>query len=176
MSFKLEDFPHRFAVSILWITILSLATFVVSGWSSGTEEHHHDGEMTDHMQSMQSAKNSIPEEYRIMERTPIVADAESLKIGGELFVQNCSLCHGEKGDGKGPAAAALQTPPANFLDLNHSSIYTPGEKYWIIGHGTETTGMPKFPQLSSVERWHLVNHILHLQQNRLPKQKTHGHN
>ena len=174
MFYRLETFHRRFMISFLGITLSLLATFVVSGWASG-DGHHHDTEMSDHMQAMQSAKNEIPEEYRIMERTPIVVGAESLRLGAELFVQNCSVCHGEKGDGKGPAAKSLQTPPANFLDLKHSSVYTPGEKYWIIGHSTETTGMPKFPQLSSAERWHLVNHILHLQQNRRPEQKTHGH-
>ena len=175
MSFKLKKVPHRFFATLLCLTFLSLATCVVSGWASGKGQHSHGEEMTDHMQAMQSAKKDIPEEYRIMERTPIFADAESLNRGGELFTQNCSVCHGEKGNGKGPAAAAMQTPPANFLDISHSSTYNPGEKYWIIGHGTETTGMPAFSQLSPVDRWHLVNHILQIQQNKPAEQKKHGH-
>lgn len=121
MSYELETFHRRFTLSFLGITLLLLATFVVSGWASGTG-HHHDEKMTDHMQSMMSAKKNIPEEYRIMERIPIVASVECLPFGIELFTQNCTVCHGEKGDGKGVAAEALQTAPANFLDLKHLSL------------------------------------------------------
>lgn len=58
----------------------------------------------------------------------------------------------------------MKTPPANFLEKKHSAIYGPGEKYWIIGNGTGKTGMPAFSQLTPVQRWHLVNYIIHLQE------------
>ena len=109
--------------------------------ASGSGHHHHNEETSEHTQSMLAVKESIPDEYQIMERTPILPSEESLQQGRKLFLQNCSACHGESGDGKGPAAAALGTPPANFLDQKHSAIYGPGEKFWIIGHGTEKTGM-----------------------------------
>lgn len=121
-------------------------------------------EMSEHMDAMMAVKEEIPEEYRMMNRTPIIPDDESLQQGEKLFRQNCSVCHGEKGDGKGPAAGAMKTPPANFLEKKHSAMYGPGEKYWIIGNGTKKTGMPAFEQLVPAQRWHLVNHILQLQQ------------
>jgi mono/diheme cytochrome c family protein len=127
------------------------------------------------MQSMLAVKEGVPEEYRIMERTPVIPDDESLQQGEKLFLQNCGVCHGEKGDGKGPAAAALKPPPANFLEKKHSAIYGPGEKYWIIDKGTGKTGMPAFPQLTPVDRWHLVNYILHLQQERSGEKNKHDH-
>lgn len=34
-------------------------------------------------------------------------EASDLKIGGELFAQRCSMCHGEKGAGDGPLAATM---------------------------------------------------------------------
>lgn len=114
-----------------------------------------------------------------MERTPIVPDEKSLEQGQELFAQHCMACHGENGDGRDPAAAALQTQPANFLDAQHSGMYNPGEKYWIIGNGTGETGMPGFSQLSPEDRWHLVNHILFLQQQskgRQPHEQGHKAN
>ncbi|NIQ96369.1 MAG: cytochrome c [Desulfuromonadales bacterium] len=100
-----------------------------------------------------------------MERTPIVPDEESLARGRTLYMQQCASCHGKKGRGDGPAARALKTPPANFLDLEHSNIYGPGAKYWIIGHGTGETGMPAFAQIALKDRWHLVNFLLDLQGN-----------
>lgn len=154
--------------SYLSVTFVFLLILMIAGTSvlaSGKGHHHPDEGMSEHMQSMMAAKDSVPEEYQIMERTPILPDEDSLQLGRKLFLQNCSVCHGEKGDGKGPAAAALKTPPANFLDHKHSAIYGPGEKYWIIGNGTGDTGMPAFTQLTPVQRWNLVNHILQLQQN-----------
>ncbi|MBT8358642.1 MAG: c-type cytochrome [Deltaproteobacteria bacterium] len=151
---------------ILFLFVIPLLMLAISTsplQANGKDHHQPDAETSKHMQSMTAIKKEIPEEYRIMERTPILPSEKSLRQGHELFVQNCSVCHGEKGNGKGPAAAALKTPPANFLDKKHSAIYGPGEKYWIIGNGTGKTGMPAFSQFSPLNRWDLVNFILQLQ-------------
>jgi len=147
------------------VTFMSFFLFIATSQSAFAhgKTHQPEGEMSEHMQSMLAVKEGVPEEYRIMERTPITPAEKSLQQGQKLFVQNCSVCHGEKGDGKGPAAPALNPPPANFLEEKHSAMYGPGEKYWIIGNGTGKTGMPPFPQLTPVERWHLVNYIFDLQ-------------
>jgi len=154
---------QRNRASVIFFCLIIVASGAV--FASGTGHHHDDQTMSEHMRSMMTVKESIPEEFRIMVRTPIPADPESLQKGRALFMQHCSVCHGANGDGKGPAAAALNTPPANFLDRQHSAIYSPGEKYWIIAHGSTQTGMPAFTQISPLERWHLVNHILLLQKN-----------
>lgn len=156
--------------------IVALVMLVISATpalATGTGLHHHGNQMSVHMQSMMAVKESIPDEYQIMERTPIPPSDKSLQQGRKLFLQNCSVCHGEDGAGKGPAATALETPPANFLDKKHSAIYSPGEKFWIIGHGTEKTGMPAFSNLTPIERWHLVNHIIQLQHDPEKKHKNH---
>lgn len=162
----MKFFSGKSRLSILSIIVVTL--FLLIATSSSTlalgKTHHHERQMSAHMQSMLEVKEGVPEAYRIMERTPIIPDAESLQQGGKLFLENCSVCHGEKGDGKGPAAAAMKPQPADFLNKKHSTIYGPGEKFWIIGHGSGKTGMPAFSQLIPVDRWHLVNYILHLQQ------------
>ncbi len=147
-------------ITSLTLVLIVTSTFVLANGKG----HHPEKKMSEHMQSMMAAKEGVPEEYQIMERTPVLPDEDSLQLGSKLFLQNCSVCHGEKGNGKGPAAAALKTPPANFLDIKHSATYGPGDKYWIIGNGTGSTGMPAFTQFTPVQRWNLVNHILQLQQ------------
>lgn len=162
----INRFPFRrcpVRIPSLFVVILLSVGFAPSVAAHGTDKHQPDTKMSEHMRSMMAVKESIPEEFRIMDRTPVRPDAASLRQGRDLFLQNCSVCHGDDGDGRGPAAANLKTAPANFLDRKHSDIYGPGEKYWIVAHGSEGTGMPAFPQLSPVERWHLVNHILNLQ-------------
>ena len=143
-------------------TVLLAATAVLAG-AHGTEQHAADRQNNAHMDAMRALKESIPSSFRVMERTPMIPDQESLAQGSQLYQQNCASCHGQKGDGQGPAAAVLGTPPANFLDTAHSSIYGPGEKYWIIGNGAGETGMPAVPDLGPKQRWDLVNYILSLQ-------------
>ncbi|XDD45758.1 cytochrome c [Leptospira sp. WS39.C2] len=49
----------------------------------------------------------------VQETTTPAADPELVK-GEELYLQNCSSCHGEKGAGDGAAAAALNPKPRNY--------------------------------------------------------------
>jgi len=145
----------------LFILLVSLTGLA---WGHGTQHHEESSQMNMHMEQMQQLKQRIPEEYRIMNRTPLIPDDRSLQQGAELFRRHCVVCHGQDGRGDGPAANSLDPAPADFLDLEHSAIYGPGEKYWIIGNGSGKTGMPGFEQeLSPGDRWDLVNHIYRLQ-------------
>lgn len=166
----LKDYIASGHTVFLLFLVMSQVVF-----AHGKEKHQTDTRMSEHMKEMYALKDKIPEEYRIMERTPIIPSEISLEQGQTIYEQNCLVCHGEVGDGKGPAAAAMPTPPANFLDKKHSAIYGPGEKYWIIGNGSGKTGMPGFPQIEPIDRWHLVNYILHLQQNSTAETMEHGH-
>jgi len=148
------------------LTILAWLVLLPAPILAAGDGHHHEGD--EHMAGMMAVKDTIPEEYRIMDRTPVTPTSASLKRGAELFRTNCTVCHGEKGRGDGPAAAGMKNKPANFHDQAHSRIYSPGEKYWIIGHGTKQTGMPAFGErLAPLQRWDLVNFIV-----QLPKEGT----
>lgn len=132
-------------------------------WAHGGEQHGA-GKTSEHMAAMHRLKEKIPEEYRLMDRTPVTPTQKSLAQGKELYLKHCAACHGAGGKGDGPAAAGMNPPPANFLDLDHSATYGPDEKYWIISNGSPETGMPGFSdQMGLLDRWHLVNHILNLQ-------------
>jgi mono/diheme cytochrome c family protein len=43
-----------------------------------------------------------------------VVEADVLTEGQRAYVQYCRACHGDKGDGKGPAAKGLRPPPRDF--------------------------------------------------------------
>jgi len=48
--------------------------------------------------------------------------------GATLFAQSCAACHGEAGDGHGPDAGKLDTPPIAFTDADRArqrSIFGP---------------------------------------------------
>lgn len=149
---------------VLMIGAVGPLVVIQPALAHGGEEHGQQEKKSAHMQAMYALKKEIPEEYRIMERTPVLADEESIAQGKQLYDQQCLACHGANGRGDGPAAGSLEPPPANFLDLDHSKIYGPGEKFWIIGNGSGETGMPAFAQIDLIDRWHLVNYIYHLQE------------
>src|SRR5216684_2544932 len=45
---------------------------------------------------------------------PSTQDSTNLNVGKFLFAANCASCHGDAGEGNGPAAGALAPSPTNF--------------------------------------------------------------
>jgi high-affinity iron transporter len=86
--------------------------------------------------------------------------APSAVRGKRLFDENCVACHGEHGDGKGPNAAGLNPPPANFTDPQFIHGETPYDFYHVISLGKRNTAMPAWDGVLSVqERWDLVSYL-----------------
>jgi mono/diheme cytochrome c family protein len=97
-----------------------------------------------------------PEEAKKM-KNPVKATKASIQRGKEIYEKMCALCHGTKGDGKGPAGAGLNPKPTNFME-SHGEKMTDGEHFWKISTGKGP--MPSYEkQLTVEERWHLVNYI-----------------
>jgi high-affinity iron transporter len=102
---------------------------------------------------------------RIMQLTGVSAQvyppaAPSAARGRGLFEQYCVTCHGEHGDGKGPSAAGLNPPPANFTDPQFIRGETPYDFYHVISLGKSNTAMPAWDGVLSVQdRWDLVSHL-----------------
>ncbi len=90
-------------------------------------------------------------------KNPVKATKASIQKGREIYEKKCALCHGVKGDGKGPAGAGLNPKPTNFKE-SHGEKMTDGEHFWKI-----TTGrgpMPSYEKdLTVEERWHVINYI-----------------
>lgn len=90
-------------------------------------------------------------------KNPIRATKASIQKGKEIYEKKCALCHGIKGDGKGPNSAGLNPNPTNFKD-SHGEKMTDGEHFWKIATGRGP--MPSFEKdLTVEERWHVINYI-----------------
>ena len=69
---------------------------------------------------------------------------EAVRVGRQHFVRYCSACHGVEGRGDGPAAAALQPPPADLTRIAQRrgghfpapeiATYIDG-RTWVPAHG-----------------------------------------
>lgn len=84
------------------------------------------------------------------------AKAPDLARGATLFTQNCASCHGMTGDGHGPDAAKLTTPPIDFSDLKRARQRSPFALYQVIEQGIDGTAMQSFASLPSDDRWALA--------------------
>jgi len=47
-----------------------------------------------------------------------VAEADNVAWGRQIHLERCVSCHGLTGEGDGPVAPALSTPPANLRRLS----------------------------------------------------------
>lgn len=60
--------------------------------------------------------------------------------GKETFTTLCVSCHGEKGDGNGPAGAAINPHPTNFTDPANAERLTPEWVYKMVKNGGAANG------------------------------------
>jgi len=85
-----------------------------------------------------------------------VAKAAGVRDGKKSYDQNCAICHGAKGLGDGPGAAALNPKPRNLADKTIQG-QTDGELFWKLTTGQGA--MPPWQQLPESERWSLVHYV-----------------
>lgn len=60
--------------------------------------------------------------------------------GAAHYKTLCVTCHGEKGDGNGPAGAALTPKPTNFTDAANADRLTDEWVYKIVKNGGAANG------------------------------------
>jgi mono/diheme cytochrome c family protein len=80
------------------------------------------------------------------------------QAGKQLYEKNCSQCHGEKGDGQGPAAIHLRPMPRDFTSGKFKIRTTPNGALPthenivnIIRKGMPYTSMPAWPNFGDQE-------------------------
>jgi mono/diheme cytochrome c family protein len=95
--------------------------------------------------------------------SPTGFTAASIARGSELFMQNCTTCHGNEGRGNGALAKNLPIPPAD-LTAQHLFEHSDGEMFWWLSHGIEgpdgNLAMPGFADaLDEDARWNLIDYV-----------------
>lgn len=80
-------------------------------------------------------------------------------FGKDLYVRECAACHGERGDGAGPAAAFLDPKPRDFTKRLFKLRTTesgkpphPGDVLATLEHGMPGSAMPSFAFLPEQDK------------------------
>jgi len=99
---------------------------------------------------------------------PALAEPGDAENGAQVYAQRCVWCHGEEGDGEGPAAERLNPPPRDFTSAQYKIKTTAFEDdfanddnmFRMIRDGMPATAMPGWSDvLSEQEMWDLVWYI-----------------
>ena len=92
-------------------------------------------------------------------------DEQSRARGAEIFAKTCAPCHGPRGQGDGPNAAAIKDDdgiPIRPRDLN-TGVFKgdprPEHIYRRVVHGIPGTPMPATPQIANQDGWHLTHFV-----------------
>lgn len=109
---------------------------------------------------------SAPDEFLQM-NNPVPLNRAVLGEGKRLYLgkvegRGCAICHGSKGDGRGPLADSFDPPPRNFTCARTINGIADGQLFWIVRYGSPDTSMPAHPQLRDTQIWQLVHYLRHL--------------
>jgi len=96
---------------------------------------------------------------------PASAQTGDATAGKAVYDRKCVGCHGDKGDGKGPAGELLDPRPRDFTTgvykIRSTLNRTPTDQdiFRIITNGMPGTSMPGWAGLPERERWNLVAYV-----------------
>lgn len=101
-------------------------------------------------------------------KNTVEATEESIAKGKDLFMTrekgNCIFCHGDTGAGNKANLPRLRRVPADLSDSKRMPKLSDGEIFWKITRGIPGIMPGREKQLTEEERWHLVNFVRTLAQ------------
>lgn len=105
----------------------------------------------------QAIRASLVEVYGI----PVAPkQAPDLQKAATLYQTQCAACHGQNGQGDGPAGVALEPAPTDFTEVARYNGRSLLGLYTTITQGVEGTGMAAYEgALSDEQRWALAFYV-----------------
>jgi mono/diheme cytochrome c family protein len=91
-------------------------------------------------------------------KNPIRFSEISVERGKKLFLTQCAMCHGDKGDGKGDLAQEMNLKLSDLTQAATLKNRTDGALFAIITSGNDV--MPaQGKRLQDVHKWEIVNYL-----------------
>jgi mono/diheme cytochrome c family protein len=109
-------------------------------------------------------QNGVPAKYAPLSN-PLRRSRKNISEGKTLYEANCASCHGASGLGNGPAAQALNQPPANIAATSRMPMAIDGYLYRTIAEGGAPlkSAMPAFGgALKPDQIWQIILYLRQL--------------
>ena len=94
----------------------------------------------------------------VARKNPVKLTQNSVERGKKIFVSQCAMCHGLKGDGKGELAEEMKINPPDFTKPDALKKRTDGEWFAIIGQGSAPM-QGQGSRMKDRQKWDLVNYL-----------------
>ena len=109
----------------------------------------------------------LPRAYRrLAVRDDRLASASARDRGRAVFLMNCAICHGTRGDGLGERREGLVGHPRDFTNPSWRASTSPRRVVHVIREGRAQTSMPSWPTLTDDEVWDVTAYVLSLGERR----------
>jgi mono/diheme cytochrome c family protein len=89
---------------------------------------------------------------------PVKPTPDSLAKAKKLFGYDCSMCHGDNGDGKGDLAGDFKNKPRDYTDPASLKEFTDAQLFTIIKDGKGEMP-PEGKRAKTDDIWGLVNYL-----------------
>lgn len=99
---------------------------------------------------------------------PWESSDDMIAHGRHVFLNNCAMCHGQKGMGDGPAGMSLNPRPRNFVEGKWKQGGRSQDLFKTLVVGVPGSSMVSFKSLPKNDRWALVHYIRSITQNKVP--------
>jgi mono/diheme cytochrome c family protein len=156
----------------LWIAVVTAETAHSSVERTQHETNHqHEGDRLDHAGgdhhegAADHVHPPVPDDYRSAHVPASVwTDPGMIARGREIYGVRCAVCHGDRGDGRGPAAGALPLKPPDLRDARMVNAMRGSYWFWRVSEGgqvepfrSQGSAMPAWKDVLSVEdRWAVI--------------------
>ena len=98
---------------------------------------------------------SMPPDAKLVKNPLTLDPSVAAKQILPVYLDKCSECHGETGQGNGSQAKMYDPRPAVLTDTPHLGTVTDGELFYVISQGHKP--MPSYKKkLTEEQRWQLV--------------------
>src|SRR3989441_2768118 len=96
---------------------VAVIALLVGLWMTHPPASRANGDKDKHEEKGGHAHVPAPTEYAdVHVPLSVWTDAVMIARGKDIYTTRCAVCHGDTGDGKGPAGVALPLQPSDFPD------------------------------------------------------------